>query len=82
MSNEHTAVAKTKKRLKHGECMVAIICPSEVEMNGVRYLLEEEHAKLPRQAGDAHRYIFGERSRHHVAAPCFSNRNLLPNYSC
>ncbi|KIX10312.1 uncharacterized protein Z518_01394 [Rhinocladiella mackenziei CBS 650.93] len=58
--------ATTKKTLKHGEYTVAIICPLEVEMSAVRYMLDDEHARLPSKAGDSNRYIFGEMSGHNV----------------
>ena len=46
-----------KKRLKRGEYTVAILCPLEVEMSAVRYLLDEEHEKLPNADGDLKSYI-------------------------
>ncbi|KIY02614.1 uncharacterized protein Z520_01079 [Fonsecaea multimorphosa CBS 102226] len=48
------------RRLKHSDYTVAIICPLEVEMSAVRYMLDEEHARLPEREGDPNSYIFGE----------------------
>jgi nucleoside phosphorylase len=58
--------ATTKKKLNHSEYTVAIICPLEVEMSAVRYMLDVEHAKLPSKEGDLNRYIIGEMSGHNV----------------
>ncbi|KAL9109315.1 MAG: hypothetical protein Q9227_006070 [Pyrenula ochraceoflavens] len=55
-----------QKRLQHRDYRVAIICPLEVEMSAMRYMLDEEHAKLPSKDGDRNRYIFGELSGHNV----------------
>ncbi|KAJ9654754.1 hypothetical protein H2198_006272 [Neophaeococcomyces mojaviensis] len=52
--------------LKHSDYAVAIICPLEVEMSAVRYMLDDEHARLPSQEGDPNRYIFGEMGGHNV----------------
>jgi len=54
------------KQLTYGQYTVAIICPLEVEMSAMRYMLEEEHAKLPGKDGDPNRYVFGEMSGHNV----------------
>lgn len=58
----HTAL----KKLGLDDYGVAIICPLEVEMSAVRYMLDEEHARLPSKEGDSNRYICGRMSGHNV----------------
>ncbi|KAJ6040204.1 uncharacterized protein N7446_004477 [Penicillium canescens] len=45
---------------------VGIVCALEFEMSAVRYMLDKEHARLPRQLGDSTLYILGELSGHNV----------------
>ncbi|ERF70367.1 hypothetical protein EPUS_05186 [Endocarpon pusillum Z07020] len=54
------------KKLGHDDYGVAIICPLEVEVSAVRYMLNEEHARLPNKEGDSNRYICGRMSGHNV----------------
>lgn len=54
------------KKLGYDDYGVAIICPLEVEMSAVRYMLDEEHARLPSKGGDSNRYICGCMSGHKV----------------
>lgn len=56
----------TKKHLKYGDYRVALICPQEVELSAVWYMLDEEHTRLASKKGDSNRYIFGEMSGHNV----------------
>ena len=56
----------SKRRLKHNDYSVAIICPLVVEMNAVRYMLDEEHDELPEKDGDPNKYIFGRMSELNV----------------
>lgn len=56
----------TRKKLGHDDYGVAIICPLEVEVSAVRYMLDEEHARLPNKEGDSNRYIYGRMSGHNV----------------
>lgn len=58
---------RIKKQLSYDEYTVAIICPLEVEMSAARYMLDDEHARLPNNDGDPNRYILGEMSGHNVA---------------
>jgi hypothetical protein len=53
----------TKKQLSYGDYTLAIICPLMVEMSAVRYMLDEEHARLPTRVGDLNRYIPLRRGR-------------------
>ncbi|KAI1202887.1 nucleoside phosphorylase domain-containing protein [Nemania serpens] len=43
---------------------VGIVCPIEFEMSAVRYMLDEEHGRLPNKPGDPNRYILGQLSGH------------------
>jgi len=56
-----------RKTLAHEDYGVAIICPLEVEMSAVRYMLDEEHTQLPPREGDPNQYICGRFSGHNVA---------------
>ena len=55
------------KRLTYDDYTVGIICPLEVEMTAVRYMLDEEHFRLPGKDGDRNRYILGRMGDHNVA---------------
>jgi nucleoside phosphorylase len=55
-----------KTRLNHAAYAVALICPLEVEMSAARYMLDEEHERLPRQKHDTNSYILGRLSGHNV----------------
>lgn len=54
------------KKLGHDDYGVAIICPLEVEMSAVRYMLDEEYDRLPSKGGYPNRYICGRMSEHNV----------------
>ncbi|KAI1742728.1 nucleoside phosphorylase domain-containing protein [Xylaria scruposa] len=45
---------------------VAIVCAIEFEMSAVRYMLDEEHLRLPNKQGDMNRYILGQLSGHNT----------------
>ncbi|TRX95721.1 hypothetical protein FHL15_003275 [Xylaria flabelliformis] len=45
---------------------VAIVCAIEFEMSAVRYMLDEEHPRLPNRPGDPNRYILGQLSGHNT----------------
>ncbi|ETS81074.1 hypothetical protein PFICI_06076 [Pestalotiopsis fici W106-1] len=49
---------------------VAIVCAIEFEMSAVRYMLDEEHARLPSSHGDSNNYILGKLCGHHVVLAC------------
>lgn len=55
------------KKLTYDDYTVGIISPLEVEMTAVRYMLNEEHVRLPRKDGDRNRYILGKMGDHNVA---------------
>lgn len=54
------------KTLNHGSYTVALICPLEVEMSAARYMLDEEHQRLPKAKHDTNSYILGRLSGHNV----------------
>ena len=58
--------AKAKK-LTYDDYTVGIVCPLEVEMTGLRYILDEERVRLPGKDGDRNRYILGKMGDHNVA---------------
>ncbi|KAK0717607.1 nucleoside phosphorylase domain-containing protein [Lasiosphaeria miniovina] len=45
---------------------IGIVCALEFEMSAVRYMLDKEHARLPRKLGDSSLYVLGELSGHNV----------------
>jgi nucleoside phosphorylase len=55
------------KKLTYDDYTVGIICPLEVEMTALRYMLDEEHIRLPGKDGDRNRYILGKMGDHNVA---------------
>jgi nucleoside phosphorylase len=56
----------SRKRLTHDAYTVALICPLEVELSAVRYMLDEEHERLPPAQADTNMYILGQLSGHNV----------------
>src|SRR5271170_7162718 len=61
-----TMSSPAKRRLNHGAYTVALICPLEVEMSAARYMLDEEHERLPKDKHDTNSYILGRLSGHNV----------------
>ncbi|KAH8705408.1 ankyrin repeat-containing domain protein [Talaromyces proteolyticus] len=57
---------KAMKKLDYDAYTVALLCPLEVELSAMRYLLDEEHQRLPSVAGDPNQYILGEMSGRNV----------------
>ncbi|KAI8634366.1 pfs domain-containing protein [Xylariaceae sp. FL1651] len=58
---------QTKRNAKTYEAYtVAVVCAIEFEMSAVRYMLDEEHQRLPNKPGDSNRYIFGRLSGHNI----------------
>ncbi|KAK2785943.1 hypothetical protein FQN52_008210 [Onygenales sp. PD_12] len=55
-----------KKRLPLEAYTVALICPLEIELSAARYMLDEEHERLPRKDGDTNLYILGGLSGHNT----------------
>jgi nucleoside phosphorylase len=58
--------SQVKKCLTHTAYSVALICPLEVEMSAARYMLDEEHARLPKDKHDTNQYVLGQLSGHNV----------------
>jgi len=61
------AVPSNMKQLTYDDYTVGIICPLDVEMTALRYMLDEEHIRLPGRDGDRNRYILGKMGDHNVA---------------
>ncbi|RAK88849.1 purine and uridine phosphorylase, partial [Aspergillus costaricaensis CBS 115574] len=55
-----------KLRLYNEAYTVALICPLEVELSAARYMLDDEHASLPRDEYDPNTYVLGSLSGHNV----------------
>ncbi|KAL4900139.1 hypothetical protein BDW74DRAFT_171060 [Aspergillus multicolor] len=54
------------KPLTHQSYHIAILCPLEIELSAVRYMLDEEHPRLPSARNDPNVYILGKLSGHNV----------------
>jgi nucleoside phosphorylase len=54
------------RKLTYEAYTVAVVCAIEFEMSAVRYMLDEEHQRLPTLLGDSNRYIFGQLSGHNI----------------
>jgi tetratricopeptide (TPR) repeat protein/nucleoside phosphorylase len=50
----------------HEDYTVAIVCPLELEMSAMRYMLDREHPDLPRKPGDPNLYVLGEISGYNI----------------
>ena len=55
-----------RRRLNHSAYTVALVCPLEVEMSAARYMLDEEHERLPKDKHDTNSYVLGKLSGHNV----------------
>ncbi|KAK6831974.1 hypothetical protein RU639_002676 [Aspergillus parasiticus] len=60
----------TPARLTYEDYTVAIVCAMGFEMSAVRYLLDQEHPRLPTRPGDMNLYVLGQLSGHNVAIAC------------
>lgn len=49
---------------------VAIVCAIEFEMSAIRYMLDEEHQRLPSSHGDSNVYTLGKLCGHNVVLAC------------
>ncbi|RWA09398.1 hypothetical protein EKO27_g5703 [Xylaria grammica] len=61
-------------RKTHDAYNVAILCALDLERNGVRYMLDEEHQRLPTQPGDSNSYTLGELHGHNVVLACLPSQ--------
>ncbi|KAI0518056.1 nucleoside phosphorylase domain-containing protein [Xylaria bambusicola] len=53
---------------------VGILCAMDLERNAVRYMLDEEHRRLPSQPGDSNSYTLGELHGHNVVLACLPSQ--------
>ncbi|KAI0878534.1 nucleoside phosphorylase domain-containing protein [Hypoxylon argillaceum] len=53
---------------------VAILCAMDLERNAVRYILDEEHHRLPNQPGDSNSYTLGKLNGHDVVLACLPSQ--------
>ncbi|GFG21136.1 Pfs, NB-ARC and ankyrin domain-containing protein, partial [Aspergillus udagawae] len=49
---------------------VGVVCAMGFEMSAVRYMLDDEHPRLPTKQGDTCVYVLGELSGHNVVIAC------------
>ncbi|KZL72126.1 pfs domain-containing protein [Colletotrichum incanum] len=54
----------------HEEYTIAIVCAMSFELSAVRYMLDQEHPRLPTKDGDSNIYVLGELSGHNVVLAC------------
>jgi nucleoside phosphorylase len=60
-TNEYSANQWT-----YNDYTVAVVCAMGFEMRAVRYMLDDEHPRLPTKQGDSNLYVLGEISGHNV----------------
>ncbi|GIJ87104.1 hypothetical protein Asppvi_006007 [Aspergillus pseudoviridinutans] len=60
----------SRKRLNYEDYTVALVCAMSFEMSAIRYMLDQEHVRLPTKQGDSNIYVLGELSGHNVAISC------------
>ncbi|RDW72716.1 uncharacterized protein DSM5745_07888 [Aspergillus mulundensis] len=62
------ASVNLKTHLTHNDYTVAVICPLELDLTAVRYMLDEEHPQLPvpAQSRDRTAYILGRLGPHNL----------------
>lgn len=53
-------------RWTYNDYTVGVVCAMGFEMSAVRYMLDDEHPRLPTKQGDSNLYILGELSGHNV----------------
>ncbi|GFF34521.1 LOW QUALITY PROTEIN: ankyrin repeat domain-containing protein 50 [Aspergillus udagawae] len=54
----------------YNDYTVAVVCAMGFEMSAVRYMLDDEHPRLPIKQGDSNLYVLGELSGHNVVIAC------------
>jgi hypothetical protein len=54
----------------YNDYTVAMVCAMGFEMSAVRYMLDDEHPRLPTKQGDLNLYVLGELSGHNVVIAC------------
>jgi ankyrin repeat protein/nucleoside phosphorylase len=54
----------------YNDYTVAVVCAMGFEMSAVRYMLDNEHPRLPIKQGDLNLYVLGELSGHNVVIAC------------
>ncbi|KAF4216177.1 hypothetical protein CNMCM5878_007386 [Aspergillus fumigatiaffinis] len=64
-TNEYCANQRT-----YNDYTVAVVCAMSFEMSAVRYMLDDEHPRLPTKQGDSNLYVLGELSGHNVVIAC------------
>ncbi|KAL5050929.1 hypothetical protein BDW71DRAFT_215067 [Aspergillus fruticulosus] len=57
---------KPQTRLNHESYTAALICPLEVDLSAARYMLDDEHQRLPGNDLDPNSYILGTLGGHNV----------------
>ncbi|KAL4974661.1 nucleoside phosphorylase domain-containing protein [Aspergillus desertorum] len=69
-------VLKTKTHLNHQSYTVALICALEIELSAARYMLDEEHERLPTHKLDPNIYVLGTLSGHNVVIAALPRGSL------
>ncbi|KAL4984102.1 nucleoside phosphorylase domain-containing protein [Aspergillus falconensis] len=66
----------TNTHLNHQNYTVALICALEVELSAARYMLDEEHGRLPTHKLDPNTYILGTLSGHNTVIAALPQGSL------
>ncbi|KAH8660559.1 nucleoside phosphorylase domain-containing protein [Xylariales sp. PMI_506] len=61
---------QTSIAMVHEDYTVAVVCAMSFEMSAIRYMLDEEHPRLPQKEGDSNLYTLGRIHGHNVAIAC------------
>ncbi|KAF3912608.1 hypothetical protein AA313_de0206115 [Arthrobotrys entomopaga] len=59
-----------RKSYSYKHYTVAVVTTLELEMTAIRYMLDDEHERLPLQPGDSNLYTLGKLNRHNVVLVC------------
>ncbi|KAH6974887.1 nucleoside phosphorylase domain-containing protein [Ilyonectria destructans] len=57
---------KSQHTRSHNDYNIAVVCAMTFEMSALRYMLDQEHPRLPTKEGDPNIYTLGELHGHHV----------------
>ncbi|EHK21163.1 uncharacterized protein TRIVIDRAFT_153134 [Trichoderma virens Gv29-8] len=61
---------KFSGRKTHNAYTVAVVCAMSFEMSAVRFMLDQEHHRLPAKPGDSNMYTLGDLHGHNVVLAC------------
>ncbi|KAL4737646.1 nucleoside phosphorylase domain-containing protein [Aspergillus similis] len=68
-----------ENHLNYQSYTVALVCPLDVDLSAARYMLDEEHERLPGNNIDPNSYILGTLSGHNVVLAALPEGSQGPN---